>query len=381
MLIKVLIVNDIFHGVGVENVMQTLSKYLLDKGYDVTIIASPLIGQNIYDYFDQRVHYIQNHRRTKEYNGFTVARVFNFLGCMMHNAYRKISLRIMHFDVVIAFKEGTITKDLAHIKAKTKLAWFHCDHRDPNNISVLKKVFPSFEKEIKYLKYYDRVVCVSKATKDSIVETIGDPGNLFVAYNPINWKRIIELSKETAPFIKDPSKPLLVAVGRLHKVKNYPLMLEAANLAHQKMDFDIWIIGEGDQRDQLEEFVRKKKLSFVSFLGAMDNPYTIIKQADLLINTSSSESYGISIQEAFILGIPVLAVKSPGIMECFNTEYGILVDNCTENVANAILKILQDDELMKTYKDNLKAKYSLESLFEKRLEIICSLFDDSSKIR
>ena len=76
-----------------------------------------------------------------------------------------------------------------------------------------------------------------------------------------------------------------------------------------------------------------------------------------------------------------MAVKSPGIMECFNTEYGMLVDNCTENVANAILKILQDDELMKTYKDNLKAKYSLESLFEKRLEIICSLFDDSSKIR
>lgn len=374
---KVLIGNDMFHGGGVENVMQTMSKYFIDQGYDVTIIASPIEGQNIYDYYDSRVHFIRNRMRLKKYPSFSLAHFFNCVVCKAHNVFKKVQIRFLHYDVVIALKEGITTKDLAHTNAKTKLAWFHCDHRDPNNNLILKKVFPSFDKELKYMSCYDKVVCVSKATKESIVETIGDPGNLYVAYNPINWKRIIEQSKETSSFVKNPKKPLVVAVGRLHKVKNYPLMLEAAEVAHQKVDFDICIIGEGNQREQLEGLVKEKGLSFIRFLGAMDNPYTIIKQADFLINTSSSESYCIAIQEAFILGIPVLAVKSPGIMECFNTDYGMIVENSKEDVAKAIISMVQNDTILKLYKENLKSTYSLESLYEDRMKIICDLFDKS----
>lgn len=372
---KVLIGNDMFHGGGVENVMQTMSQYFIDKGYDVTIIASPLEGQNIYDYYDSRVHFIRNRMRIKKYPMLSFAHFINCVVCKVHNVFKKVQIRFLHYDVVIALKEGITTKDLVHTKARIKLAWFHCDHRDPDNILMLKEVFPSFKKELKCMSFYDKVVCVSKATKDSIIETIGDPGNLYVAYNPINWKRIIEQSKEASSFIKNPQKPLVVAVGRLHKVKNYPLMLKAAKLAHEKVDFDIWIIGEGNQRNLLEEFVREKGLSFVRFLGMIDNPYTIIKQADFLINTSSSESYGIAIQEAFILGIPVLAVKSPGIVECFNTDYGMIVENSKEDVAKAIISMLQNDSILKSYKDNLKSTYSLESLYEDRMKIICDLFD------
>lgn len=373
---RILIGNDILHGGGVENVLQTMTSYFLEKGYDVTIIASPVPGQNFNDYFDRKVHFIRNRWRLKKYKGFSIVRVIKYIVCKSHNAYRKLTLRIMRFDVAIALKEGITTKDLAHIRAKYKLAWFHCDHRDPNNNEILNQVFASGKNELKSMKCYNKVVCVSEATRASIIETIGDPGNLFVIYNPINWKRVRELSDKSSQFIIDPSKKLLVAVGRLHKVKNYPLMLEAVKTAHKEVDFELWIIGSGDQKESLEKRVVEEKLAFVKFLGLQDNPYPIIKQADILINTSTSESYGISIQEAFILGVPVVAVKNPGIVECFNPEYGMIVNNSKEDIAYAIINMLQNDTLRLHYKDNLKMKYSLSSLYEERMEAICSLFNN-----
>ena len=373
---KILIGNDMLHGGGVENVLQTMTYYFLEKGYDVTIIASPMPGQIFNDYFDQNVHFIQNRWRLKKYKGFSIARVINYIICKTHNVYRKLTLRVMKFDVAIALKEGITTKDLAHIRAKCKLAWFHCDHRDPNNNLILNKVFASGEKELKSMKCYNKVVCVSEATRASIIETIGDPGNLCVIYNPINWNRIRELSVASPLYIKDPSKKLLVAVGRLHKVKNYPLMLEVVKTAHKEVDFELWIVGSGNQKEYLEKYAIEEKLKFVKFLGMQYNPYPLIKQADLLINTSTSESYGISIQEAFILGVPVVAVKSPGIMECFNPEYGMTVNKSKDDIVNAILTLLKNDTLRLQYKENLEKKYSLRSLYEERMEAICSLFNN-----
>ena len=378
--IRILIGNDMFHGGGVEYVLQTMSKYFLDKGYDVTILASPLDGQNIYDYYDPRVHFIRNRMRLKEYQGFSIVRLFDYVICKAHNIIKKIQIRFMRYDIVIALKEGITTKDLAHVKAKTKLAWFHCDHRNPNYKKILRDVF-SEKQELKCMQCYDKVVCVAEASKDSIIETIGDPGNLCVLYNPIDWKKIRAQAAETPKFIKNPSKPLIVAVGRLHKVKNYPLMLKAAMLAHQKVEFDLWILGEGDQREKIEKYISEKGLSYVKLLGMQDNPYTIIKQADFFLNTSTNESNCIAIQEAYILGVPVVAVKNPGTVECFSEDYTYIVDGSAKDVSEAIIRMIQDSSLRSGYKERIEKEYPLSMLYEDRMELICNLFDSSLKIR
>jgi glycosyltransferase involved in cell wall biosynthesis len=111
----------------------------------------------------------------------------------------------------------------------------------------------------------------------------------------------------------------LLAVGRLHRVKDYGFLIQACSfLRAQGLDFVCWIAGEGPERAALERQIAKLGLQgHVRLLGQVRRsdliPY--YRQADLVVMTSKSEGIPVVLMEAMSHEKLVLAPAITGIPE------------------------------------------------------------------
>lgn len=98
----------------------------------------------------------------------------------------------------------------------------------------------------------------------------------------------------------------IVAVGRLSKEKNYEYLIKAYKLS--EIEEELWFIGEGKERKNLENLVKKLNLeNKIKFLRWQKNPYPFIKNAKLLCMSSIFESFSNVIVESLVLNTPVIA--------------------------------------------------------------------------
>jgi colanic acid/amylovoran biosynthesis glycosyltransferase len=125
---------------------------------------------------------------------------------------------------------------------------------------------------------------------------------------------------ESAPPIRRVSHRLiLLAVGRLHEVKDHGLLIRAcARLRDCGLDFECWIAGDGPERRRLEMLIRENRLQEqVKLLGhiARAEMGSLYRRADVLVLTSRSEGIPLVLMEAMMRGRIVLAPAITGVPE------------------------------------------------------------------
>ena len=83
----------------------------------------------------------------------------------------------------------------------------------------------------------------------------------------------------------------LLAVGRLTKQKNFKLSDQnCGRLRDSGYQFKLNILGEGPERERLEEQIRTLKLEkYVTLKGFTKNPYPWMKTADLIVCSSDTK--------------------------------------------------------------------------------------------
>ncbi len=102
--------------------------------------------------------------------------------------------------------------------------------------------------------------------------------------------------------------------GRLLPNKNVSvLILAIAELAVSKPDISCLIVGDGPERDQLEQLVIRHKLqSNVTFFNFFENPtelYSLMKASKVFVQPSTREGFGLVVIEANACGIPVVTTN------------------------------------------------------------------------
>lgn len=110
-----------------------------------------------------------------------------------------------------------------------------------------------------------------------------------------------------------------LAIGRLHRVKDYPFLIQAcAALRKRGLDFICWIVGEGPERPAIEKQIAALRLqTHVSLIGhvpRIDLP-GYYRYADLVVMTSKSEGIPVVLMEAMAHEKVVLAPAITGIPE------------------------------------------------------------------
>lgn len=164
--------------------------------------------------------------------------------------------------------------------------------------------------------HYKRLFCISKAVKDYI-NKLGHPDGVVI-YNGIHTDLVKSLSDNSKKkrIIKH-----FVSIGRLHRDKGQTLLIEAfhqiINIRGLKC-FDIDIIGDGPQYNEIAELIKKYNLeSYINLLGRKPRSffYPLLCEYDLFILPSISEGFGLSLAEAISAKIPVITCDLPGPME------------------------------------------------------------------
>ena len=108
------------------------------------------------------------------------------------------------------------------------------------------------------------------------------------------------------------NRPLIVSIGRLTKQKNHITLLKAFNKIHSNIDCNLYIIGEGSERRNLEKFIKNNNIDDkVKLLGYQNNPWKFLSKSNLFVLPSIWEGFGNVIVESMLIGIPVISSDCP----------------------------------------------------------------------
>ena len=134
------------------------------------------------------------------------------------------------------------------------------------------------------------------------------------------------ISLPDASSIADDRRPFcLLAVGRLHRVKDYAFLIQAcAALRVQGLDYLCWIAGEGPERSALECQISKLGLQgHVHLVGHVPRQDLAgyYRHADLVVLTSKSEGIPVVLMEAMSHAKLVLAPAITGIPELVEHQH------------------------------------------------------------
>ena len=143
---------------------------------------------------------------------------------------------------------------------------------------------------------------------------------------------------------------VLLFVGRLSKEKNVNFLINAvARVAQSIPNIHLVLVGKGPLVAHLQAMIGAGGLEGkVTFTGMLPRNKVIhcYAGADLFVFPSVTETQGLVIGEAKTQGLPVVAVKGFGSAEMVrHMEDGLLTDLSVSSFAEAIIKLLQSDEL------------------------------------
>lgn len=203
--------------------------------------------------------------------------------------------------------------------------------------------------------------------------------------NPIDLEKIKELSSQKVEFRDDSFT--FITIGRLDKGKNHKLMIDAMH----NIDAKLYIIGDGELKDELENHIKSLNLeNKVMLLGKQINPYKFLKQADCFLFSSNYEGFPNVILEALACNLPIISTDcKSGPREILSpnsdinlkldkmefSKYGILVPlNNKKNLNEAMNVVINNEKLRNNYRKKALDKVSdfrIENIIGKYEEVIC----------
>jgi len=157
---------------------------------------------------------------------------------------------------------------------------------------------------------------------DSIKKSLGqykDPESIFVANNTLNTEKLVEIRGKLEKYgrqnIKEHlglrSRYYLAFIGRLIPGKRVDFLLQVLQkLQIEGIDVGAIIIGGGKELSNLKELATKLNINNIVFTGSISDPYQsgpFLFCGDVLVNPGS---VGLSVNQAFSFGLPIIATKS-----------------------------------------------------------------------
>ena len=205
--------------------------------------------------------------------------------------------------------------------------------------------------------------------------------NAKCIYNPLeNNDFIVKKSNETInPPVYFKNTLNILSIGRLVKQKNHILLLKALNKIKNKINFKLIIIGDGEEKKKLMNYISKNNLQKkIHIFAFKENIYPYLKSSDLFVSTSNYEGLPNVLLEALSLKKIIFSTDCPtGPKEILNYgKFGSLYPvNGIEDLSKLILNYsINKKEYEKMAVDGFNSlqKYNFDINCEKYFEVIDS---------
>lgn len=288
-----------------------------------------------------------------------VGKVLNRLsgGCLISFAMRCVVNRLLkreNYQAVIAYSEGLPTKFVSEAVHTNKIAWIHCDYQ--NYLKIVDK------NEYHIYQRFEKIVCVSEFTRMSFLNVYPNlASNTHCIYNVLDSGFIKKMSKQMQIPQYEGNFVNVVSVGRVDPVKRFSeiprIVSEIKNANKVKWYIVGPAVGNQEEFKLLQANIEKYEVQAqVVPLGEKSNPYPYIANADILVCVSLSEACPYVINEAKVLGVPIVSTNFGSALEFIeDRKDGIITP--LERMPNVL------DELIENYKMYDRIKKNL-SVFE-----------------
>lgn len=305
--------------ISLRAINSSLSPYLGSASYAKFTDGSPVYGHDIVD---------EVHR----------------YGALAGNIAREEAHDVIYAHDWLSFPAGIRARE---VSGKPLIAHVHATEFDRTGGGAIDQRIYDIERA--GLHAADRIVAVSKRTKDTVVSRYGvDRKKVTVVHNGID--------EATAPRHSDAERltrfkklgyQIVLFMGRITLQKGPDYFLQAAAIALRTNPRTVFVVaGAGDMEKQtIEEAATlgiSDKVFFTGFLRD-EEQYQAYAAADLFVMPSVSEPFGITALEAMHVGAPVIISKQSGVAEA--VPNAIQVDFWDiEKLAGEMVSLLSDPD-------------------------------------
>lgn len=263
------------------------------------------------------------------------------------NSKKKVDLS-EKYDVVMSWGEFLPDYALANnIICGKKYGWIHPDYATGG-----------FDLEIdkNALSDLTGLVAVSKSGYNSMIKSFPEwKDRIYAIPNLIDIDLLRKLSREKQTEIEGETFKI-VTVARIHNIsKAFDRAVRVAlNLKKRGCKFCWYIVGDGEDGELLKELIIQNKLQDdMKLLGAKSNPYPYMAAGDLFVLQSYYEGKPLAVDEALVVGTPVLVTDYVSAHEQVDAKVGLVVENKEESIIDELEKLIKDKKRVEQWRENL----------------------------
>ena len=305
---------------------------------------------------------------------------FNFvLDLYIKKLIDKKKYDIWYFNF-INFKSLLIINSLKRLNQKIAVTFQGVDIQKEKTINYGYRFNKKYEEILKTsLDNVDIFLSISENIKKDLLSLKVDIKKIFNISNSVYLKKFEKYKKKKNNELK------FITVGRYaEKKKGYDKVEKIAKgLIKKKIKFKWILVGKNISELKKKKLIYKNKENFF-LVKNIENIYEsyfpnsklikLYKSADLYLNLSRVESFGITFVEALASGLPVISFNTKGANEIIRNNYnGIIIKNYkNKSYVNKISEISKDKILLNALKSNtLKSvkRYDLDQVSKKILKI------------
>lgn len=271
------------------------------------------------------------------------------------------------YDVAIGYLGGETTYYIVDkVKAKRRIHWVHNDYRT----SGMPKKY-----DLKLFSKVDAIVTISDECLQILSEEFPEFQNkCFCVANITSSTIVKQRAEEFRPKEYEKENNIILSIGRLSEQKGFDMAITAARIIKTKgIKFKWFIIGSGPLNDELSKQIQKENVAeCIQLLGSRENPYPYIKECDIFAQTSRYEGKSVVLDEAKILGKPIVVTKYPTVYDqIHNDDEGKIVEMNPQGIAEGISKLIIDKDRRIRMQKYLKSKeYGNQEEIKKYIDII-----------
>lgn len=248
----------------------------------------------------------------------------------------------------------------------------HTDPFSPYFSGALNRVRKAIASRV--LRNADTVRAVSGEVASKLGQRFGLTGKTVVLPIAVDVEKITSGHMNFDLHGRYGWRSVLLSVARLEPEKNLPFAIRALALIRQRYpDTGLVVVGSGSEEKSLRALAKKLRLeSFVQFVGWQDELFSFYKSADVFIQTSRFEGYGLALVEAGLNGLAAVSTAVGIVNELTNGKELYIVDHDDDqSLAAAVCDILENnfkrENMRLNMKNTLESKLASKEIFHQEL--------------
>jgi len=287
---------------GAERISVNIANGLSEKGLEVDLIAAMPD-----DDFSQDV---SNHVNVFHLDAKRVITSIPALSMYLRRARPKVLLSSQTHANLVAIWANMIAGGPSRVAI---CEHFNISRRDNISSNHREIILPWFA--AKFYPRADRIISVSEGVARDLSVTANIPfEQIQVIYNPVVDLNLVEqsLAVPAHSWFGEGMLPVILGVGRLTTQKRFDILIRAFEIVLKKRDARLLILGEGEERGNLENLIKQLGLEDVVDLNGFEaNPYAYMKRASVFVLSSAAEGLPTALIEAMACGVPVVSTDCP----------------------------------------------------------------------